>query len=192
MTKWDKFFDEKIRLIARRKRVLDAGGGLPFQKQMSQYRDLFSNSEYVVLDKHIEAEGVVRGDIHNLPFPNESFDAFICKSVLEHVEDPPRAINELRRVLKKGGLGFVYVPFLFPYHAEKGVYKDFWRFSGDGVRHLFRQFSHLELEKVRGFFETLAYFIPFFRKILIWPGRLLDYFLPSRNQVSGFVIFVIK
>jgi len=32
MTEWDKFFDEKIKLIAKSKVILDAGGGGPFQK----------------------------------------------------------------------------------------------------------------------------------------------------------------
>jgi len=193
MTKWDKFFEEKIKLVAQKQQVLDAGGGLPFQKQMAKYRDLFKGVEYVVLDKNIESdEGVVKGDIHNIPFQDGYFGAFVCKSVLEHVEDPVKAVSELYRVLEKGGLGLVYVPFLFPYHAEKGVYKDYWRFSEDGVRYLFRGFSEIETKKVRGFFETLVYFVPYLRKILIWPARLFDYLLPSKNQTSGFVIFVKK
>jgi len=193
MTKWDKFFDEKIRFIAKGRRILDAGGGRPFQKHLSKYRGLFQDSEYIVLDKNARPEkGVFVGDIQQMPFPDEDFDAFICKSVLEHVENPQKAVSELYRVLKKGGEGLIYVPFIFPYHAEKGVYKDYWRFSEDGVRYLFRDFSHIETEKVRGFFETLAYFIPYLRKILIWPARFLDYFLPSKNQTSGFVIFVKK
>ena len=32
MTEWDKFFDEKIKLIAKSKVILDAGGGCPFKK----------------------------------------------------------------------------------------------------------------------------------------------------------------
>ncbi|MBU1159561.1 class I SAM-dependent methyltransferase [Patescibacteria group bacterium] len=193
MTKWDKFFDEKIRLIAKGRRILDAGGGKPFQKQLSKYRGLFRDSEYIVLDKNASPEkGVIAGDIQQMPFPDGDFDAFICKSVLEHIENPQKAVSELCRVLKRGGNGLIYVPFIFPYHAEKGVYKDYWRFSEDGVRYLFREFSHIETEKVRGFFETLAYFIPYLRKILIWPARFLDYLLPSKNQTSGFVIYVKK
>lgn len=192
MTKWDKFFDDKIKLVAKEDRVLDAGGGLPFQKHLFKYKDLFKNSEYIVLDKNISNESVVQGDIENMPFQNESFGAFICKSVLEHVENPQKAVNELYRILKKEGKGLIYVPFLFPYHAEKGVYKDYWRFSEDGVRYLFRSFSFIEIEKVRGFFETTAYFLPYLRKILIYPARLLDKILSSKNQTSGFVIFVVK
>lgn len=193
MTKWDKFFDEKIRIIAKGKIVLDAGGGKPFQKHMAPYKKIFSDSRYVSLDKNGTAsDGVVIGDIHQLPFADEYFDAVICKSVLEHVENPQRAVNEIKRVLKKGGCALFYVPFIFPYHAEKGFYKDYWRFTEDGLRHLLKDFSTIETQRVRGFFETLAVFIPYLRKILVPIGRFMDKFFPNKNQTSGFNAFVIK
>ena len=193
MTSWDKFFDEKIKELAKCRRILDAGGNEPFAKELSKYQGLFERSEYIVFDINAApAPGVVKGDVHNLPFENESFDAFICKSVLEHVQSPQKVVDELFRVLKKGGKGFLYVPFLFPYHAEKGFYKDYWRFSEDGVRELLKEFLKIEVQKVRGFFETLLHFLPYLRSILIWPARLLDRFFPSKNQTSGWHVFVVK
>lgn len=193
MTKWDKFFDEKIKLIAKGKVILDAGGGKPFQKHMAPYKELFSNSRYISLDKNGSPDdGIVVGDIHQLPFADEFFDAVICKSALEHVENPQMAVNEIRRVLKKGGQALFYVPFIFPYHAEKGFYKDYWRFTEDGLRYLLKDFSKIEIQQVRGFFETLAVFIPYFRKILIPIGRVMDKFFPSKNQTAGFNAFAVK
>jgi SAM-dependent methyltransferase len=44
-----------------------------------------------------------QGDIYRLPYRDGSFEhVFIC-FVLEHLSDPPRALAELRRVLKPGG-----------------------------------------------------------------------------------------
>lgn len=40
----------------------------------------------------------------NLPYPNEMFDVIDCTSVLEHVQDPKKAIAEMMRVLKSGGI----------------------------------------------------------------------------------------
>lgn len=40
----------------------------------------------------------------HLPFPASSFDVVICKHVLYHVNNIPKAICEIRRVLKPGGL----------------------------------------------------------------------------------------
>jgi SAM-dependent methyltransferase len=43
-------------------------------------------------------------DICNLPFSDNSFDVVLTSAVLEHLGDPERALKELHRVVKKGGL----------------------------------------------------------------------------------------
>ena len=45
----------------------------------------------------------VRGDIGALPFPSDSFDMVISRSVVEHLDDPPQAFREFFRVLRPGG-----------------------------------------------------------------------------------------
>lgn len=50
MTKWDKFFNEKIKEIAKEKEILDIGGGFKFQKGLVEYEHLFKNSNYQILD----------------------------------------------------------------------------------------------------------------------------------------------
>lgn len=42
-------------------------------------------------------------DVQDLPFPDESFDAVIANHMLFHVDDRPRALAELARVLRPGG-----------------------------------------------------------------------------------------
>lgn len=42
-------------------------------------------------------------DVQELPFPDASFDAVIANHMLFHVEDRPRALGELARVLRPGG-----------------------------------------------------------------------------------------
>jgi len=44
------------------------------------------------------------GGLHELPFDDASFDLAVCFEVIEHVEEQPRAIAELRRVLKPSGV----------------------------------------------------------------------------------------
>ena len=58
-------------------------------------------------------------------------------NVLEHIKDPIRAVGEMHRILKKGGKIFVYVPSIYPYHARKGFYPDYWRFFDDTLLFLF-------------------------------------------------------
>ena len=43
-------------------------------------------------------------------YANDSFDAFICSHVLEHVPDDRKALGELWRILKPGGWGIAMVP----------------------------------------------------------------------------------
>ncbi|KAL4932421.1 class I SAM-dependent methyltransferase [Aspergillus undulatus] len=44
------------------------------------------------------------GDIHALEFDNETFDVVHVHQVLQHIADPVRALSEMRRVTKKGGV----------------------------------------------------------------------------------------
>lgn len=44
------------------------------------------------------------GDIHALPFENDTFDIVHVHQVLQHISDPIKALSELKRVTKEGGL----------------------------------------------------------------------------------------
>lgn len=53
----------------------------------------------------------VQGDLEGgLPFRDGAFDAVACSYVLQHLRDPARAVRELARVLRPGGLLLVAVP----------------------------------------------------------------------------------
>lgn len=51
-----------------------------------------------------------QGDLQNLPFAAESWDYAMLNEVLEHVSDDRKALRETRRILKPGGLLFVFSP----------------------------------------------------------------------------------
>jgi ubiquinone/menaquinone biosynthesis C-methylase UbiE len=50
------------------------------------------------------------GNIYDIPYPDASFDAVFAFTVLEHIREPLRAMRELRRVLKSGGVAGIYDP----------------------------------------------------------------------------------
>ena len=52
----------------------------------------------------------VKADICNLPFKDNSFDIIFCNHVLEHIPDDSKAMQELYRVLKPGGMGIFQIP----------------------------------------------------------------------------------
>lgn len=52
----------------------------------------------------------VKADICNLPFKDDTYDIIFCNHVLEHIPDDTKAMQELYRVLKKGGMGIFQIP----------------------------------------------------------------------------------
>jgi len=80
-------------------------------------------------------------DACDLPFRDESIDMVIFKNVLEHVKNPMKALSEIRRVLKKGGILYTKIPFLQPFHA---VPDDFQRYTKSGFRGLFKDYQELD------------------------------------------------
>lgn len=188
------------KIFTEKKSVLDIGGGLRISKKQGNRFDpsrawiaeLAKDTTYHVMDPVPDFNPDVVGDIHHMPFEDGAYEAIVCESVLEHVEDPIRAAQELYRVTAKGGYCFVYVPFLYYYHAEQGYYKDFWRFTEDAIRYIFRDFSSIEISPVRGPLQTWFHLNPFtqrFEFIAKWLDGLRN---KNSKQVSGYSIFLIK
>lgn len=203
-TPWREFYEEKVRKIFTEKsQILDIGGGLRVVREKNNrytpenewIRPYLSKVNYRILDPVDTYHPDIVGDIHNLPMADESEEAVICIAVLEHVENPIKAMEEMKRVLKKGGYAFIYVPFLYYYHAEKGYYGDFWRFTEDSLKWLSRDFSHREIMPVRGALETWIRLSPLGRIRLLQPlWHSLDKITGKLNskQVSGYYLFLIK
>lgn len=61
--------------------------------------------QHAVLD-NIKIEYRI-GSVYQLPFPNNSFDVVFSSDFLEHIEDLDKAISEMSRILKPGGI-FVF------------------------------------------------------------------------------------
>lgn len=52
----------------------------------------------------------VKADICNLPFQDNEYDIILCNHVLEHIPDDTKAMQELYRVLKPGGMAILQIP----------------------------------------------------------------------------------
>ena len=67
------------------------------------------NLDYITSDLESPIADV-KADICNLPFQDNSFDVIFCNHVLEHIPNDTKAMQELFRVLKKGGFGIFQIP----------------------------------------------------------------------------------
>ena len=86
---------------------------------------------------------------------NERYDKIICLAILEHVYNPFLAVDNLRKMLKKNGTIYGYVPYLNYYHAPNDLkFQDYFRFSKDALVYLFKDFSSIKLFPIRGRFST--------------------------------------
>ena len=80
----------------------------PEQAFYKRFRKM-ENLDYITTDLNSPLADV-KADICNLPFDDNSFDIIFCNHVLEHIPDDTKAMQELFRVLKKGGMGVFQIP----------------------------------------------------------------------------------
>jgi ubiquinone/menaquinone biosynthesis C-methylase UbiE len=57
--------------------------------------------------RKLEGIDYVRGNVLDIPFPDNSFDFVLSNGVLHHTENPDQGVKELLRVLKPGGIGMI-------------------------------------------------------------------------------------
>ena len=79
----------------------------PEQCFLKRFRKL--NHDYITADLYSPIADV-KADITKLPFEDDSFDVVFCNHVLEHIPDDTKAMQELYRVMKKGGMGIFQIP----------------------------------------------------------------------------------
>jgi len=57
-----------------------------------------------------DPRAMLKMDVTDIAFPDESFDVIYCSHVLEHVADDRRALREFHRVLRRDGWAILLVP----------------------------------------------------------------------------------
>lgn|SRR5690606_16489073 len=80
----------------------------PEQAFYKIFRNL-KNLDYTTTDLNSPLADV-KADICNLPFEDNSYDVILCNHVLEHIPDDTKAMQELYRVLKPGGMAILQIP----------------------------------------------------------------------------------
>jgi SAM-dependent methyltransferase len=108
------------------------------------------NLDYVTTDLNSPLADV-KADICNLPFEDNSFDFIFCNHVLEHIPDDTKAMQELYRVLKVGGMGIFQIPQ--DLSSEKTFEDDSITDKKERAK-IFGQYDHVRIYG-RDYFEKL-------------------------------------
>jgi len=141
--------------------ILEVGGGTPGPG--SDLLRAAPGTDFISFDVYASPHVDFLADAHEIPLADGSVDAVWIQAVLEHVIDPRRAVEEIRRVLRDGGLVYAETPFMQQVH--EGAF-DFTRFTHSGHRWLFRDFSEVASGEIAGAGSVLHWSIRYFFRTL--------------------------
>jgi len=180
-----KRIKETIKELGPSKKILDLGSGNRRLAPWVKTLDIASGANVDIV-----------ASADNIPIQDNYFDAVICQAVLEHVKKPQKVVQEIKRVLKQGGLVYAEIPFLQGYHADPN---DYQRYTLQGIEELFSGFKKIEtgvcvgptsallwiLRKYPGTLfnnEFVSKLLDFIFGWLLFPIKYLDYFLTKKKK----------
>ncbi len=99
------YLKDKTGFFTQSLKVLHIAPEQAFYKRFKKMKNL----TYITADLYSPIADV-KADITQLPFDDQEFDVIFCNHVLEHIPDDYQAMQELYRVMKKGGWGIFQVP----------------------------------------------------------------------------------
>jgi SAM-dependent methyltransferase len=108
--------------LSPKSRWLDSGcGGRILEEDLDRLEDWLIQQCGIVVGMDIRLTGhrniplLVCGSLYALPFADKSFDLVTCNVVMEHLDEPRRAVAEIARVLAPGGAVVINTPNLLNY-----------------------------------------------------------------------------
>jgi SAM-dependent methyltransferase len=161
LARWLRDQAERLRREGASVRILDVGCG------PKPYYPFFADvaAEYIGLDVVPTPSADVVGVVEEMPLDSGRFDLVLCTQVLEHCDEPARAVAELRRVTAPGGRVLASTHGVQVYHPSP---HDYWRWTHEGLARLFREnaeWAGLRVEPAAGTAATLAMLLGTFVEI---------------------------
>ena len=118
-----------IKSIKKDLRVLEIGAG-----DLKICKQILGNK---VKTMDLTGDHDILGDVCNYKFEPESWDIIFILEVLEHIPESQKAIDNIQKALIKNGMVIASSPFTFRSHNPT----DYWRFTADGFKYLFKNFQ---------------------------------------------------
>ena len=168
--------------------VLDVGA------KRAPYRDLVPATQYMTLDIRPESGADIVGDIHDIPREASSIDNVIATEVLEHCRDPFRAVAEIYRILRPGGVCVLSTRFVHPFHPDP---HDYFRFTSEGLAEIFAVFTTVQVTPLGNRLGSIWMLLPRRPRALGWFLSLFNPAIAStranRNLgPCGFLVRAVK
>lgn len=135
--------DHAIPMLKPGMKVLDAGSG-HLEEQVMREELLATGITLHTMDMNPGPGVDFTGDVSAMEFASDTYDVVICTQVMEHVQSPPKTMQELARVLKPGGSLYVTAPQSAPLHNIPWHYFNPTKF---GLTLLLEQ-NNMEIRKV--------------------------------------------
>jgi len=168
-------------------KILDVGG------KYSPYKKYMKSKDIKILDIMEDYKPDYCCDIHDMRIiPDESFDVVLATEVLEHCYAPHLVVDEIRRVLKRGGACILTTRFIHPIHSDP---HDYFRFTCEGLKHLFRNYSEVEVQCHGNRLHVICKTLMFFPlNILIYPLNpiISKVIVGKTNYALGYVVYAKK
>ena len=155
-----RFTDFLNKIKDKSARVLDVGCGQGVNRHAINRLASYTGMDF---DAALKPEVLCDFNQEPFPFPADSFDFVFSDSVLEHVMNPFSVMDEIHRVMKPGGCGYLVVPFHYKAHGSPW---DFFRFSKGGVHLLLRKFTAIEIYTIGGSLSVLCHILWNYARVL--------------------------
>ena len=140
------YLKNKTDFFSAEKKVLHFASEQAFYKRFKALKHI----NYITTDLNSPLADV-QADICKLPFADNEFDVIFCNHVLEHIPDDTKAMQELYRVLKPGGMGIFQIPQDL---SRKTTFEDHTITDKKERAKIFGQYDHVRIYG-RDYFDKL-------------------------------------
>lgn len=203
----DHFIKKNIIPKSKKKiNIINIGAG----GEIEEYLKSIPNIKLISIDISSKTKPDILADISDKKFLKKikvKPDYITCFEVLEHVNEPFKAIQNLFKLSTKKTVLLFSVPFIFPIHEEP---YDFYRYTKYGLKYIFKNFSKVEISNRDGFIDNMFvlsvrlkfsknYFLKLYAVIsiflyfLLFPLiKLIQFFIKFENITTGYLIKVKK
>lgn len=176
----NKYFQKRVDL-----KILDVGCGTgALLGELSKYGDvrgLDFSPLAISFCKERGLNNVDQGDATNIKYQDDTFDLVLALDILEHIPDDKKALFEIHRVLKPGGIAIIFVPtFMFLWGVTDELSQHQRRYT---VPELKEKTTNVRFSILRASYFNTLLFIPI--AILRIFVRILKIKIKSENELGS-------